>query len=89
MREDKPASKDLRLYKALEKTRGWNPVLRAGSAVRFRCMNCGCLIAVAAKDTQGEWEGKCPVCKHVHVVNRHPERWGTPYNLESLERMLR
>lgn len=67
---EKPVSKDRRLYEALKISGGWNPMTQTGRVVRFRCMNCGTLLGVAAEDMQGEFEHKCPVCKHVHVFNR-------------------
>lgn len=89
MRDDKPAGKDPRLYDALSLTNGWNPILPGiGSCVRFRCMNCGTQLSIAPKDMQGEFEQKCPVCKHVHVVNRNPGRWGSQHNLDVNKRML-
>lgn len=85
---EKAARKDMRLYEALKGTQGWNPFVNLGKVVRFRCMNCGTLLAVAPQNMQGEWEHKCPLCNHVHVFNRQPKRWGTRYNFEELERMF-
>jgi len=39
-------------------------------------------LGIAPRDMQGEFEHKCPVCGHVHVFNRRPQRWGTRHALD-------
>lgn len=81
-KRNKPVQHDLRLPRALQPTSGWNPLIFQGKVVRFRCMNCGTLLGIAPRDMQGEFEHKCPVCGHVHVFNRRPQRWGTRHALD-------
>lgn len=76
------------LEEALRPTGGWNPFYKIGKAYRIRCGNCGCLMAIAPKDMQGEYEHKCPVCGQTHVFNRKPKRWGGRHNLSEAQRML-
>lgn len=76
------------LQRALSRTMGWNPFIRQGRAVRFRCMSCGMMLGIASRDMEGEYEHRCPICGHTHVFGRHPERWGTKHQFEGLERML-
>jgi phage FluMu protein Com len=84
----KPAGRDTRFERAVAPMRGWNPLMPKGSNVEFRCGMCGCLLSVRATDMMGECEVKCPVCGHVHVINRRPDRWGSKPNQKPSREMM-
>ncbi len=65
------------LQKALQPTRGWNPITinRMDSRVaNFRCQNCGTLQGIGTRDMQAEFEHHCPVCGLTMVFNRKPRK---------------
>ena len=87
--KEKPAHLDMRLFKALQPTLGWNPIMRVSNRVaNIRCMNCGTLMAVAPADMAGEWEHRCPICGHLHVFNRQPRKLDTRQREANQKMML-